>query len=301
MTTASDWVEATRETLGGGITEQVNRLGEDYQPGDTSIKLQYELKGITAGVPISVGLNTFQVWSTVPSANEVEITPSWAGSPNVAALVGEIVRVKPNFYTHRILTALNDTLSEMSSPSMGMYGVGIQDLPYEEPQTVYDLIELEGVTGILRVQLGSVNDETEDWQEVRWSHEKLEPTQDFPSGHQLHIHPPSHDFWDRTGDILRVIYRRNFETLDSLNDNVTNTLLPTTAYDVPILGAAARLARPQEFRRNLLNAQPDSRRAEEVPPGASGSGAMMLRRLFEERVNQECGRLRADYPYKMQV
>jgi hypothetical protein len=304
MTTyATDWVEEVRETLGGGITEQVNRLAADYQPGDTSIQLQYQLVGITAGVPISVGLNTFQVWSTTPSANEVEITPGWAGSGDTAVLAGEIVRVKPNFYTHRILKAVNDTLTELSSPTHGLYAVGVQDLEYNQQVSVYDLTQAEGISGVLRVQVGFADDTLERWADLgmkRFQHRKLEATAEFPSGHQLRIFDSYDSTWPSLpeGDTLRVIYRRDFEPLTSLADDVTNTLLPETAYDLPVLGAAARLATPQEFRRNLLNAQPDARRALEVTAGASAGGARMLRQLFESRVAQEAGRLMADYSPK---
>jgi hypothetical protein len=298
MTTAHEWVEETREMLGGG-GEQVNRLADDYTPGDTTVTLQYELRGVGQGIPIGVGLNALQVWSTNPQSKQVEVSPQWAGSPNVFAPAGTVVRVKPNFYTHRILKALNDVLSEICTPASGMYAVGIQDIVWEKHVSVFDLSSAEGITKVLRVQAGYLDDEMERWGDLsstQYQDRKVEPTDDFPSGHQLRVFYDTPNNVLPDGDTLRVIYRRDYLPLDTLEDDVTNTLLQESAHDIPPIGAASRLSVPQEFRRNLLNAQPDTRRSEEVPAGASSSGTRILRGLFDSRVQQEATRLMSNYP-----
>lgn len=305
MTTVNDWVEETREHLGGGIVEQVNRLAQDYQPGDPELVFQYELKGITIGVPMSIDMNCFQVWSVTESTKTVEVTARWAGAPDVAMSAGEIARVKPNFFTHRIVTAINNTLSELTSPLMGVHGVAIQDISFDQSVTVYDLTDCEEIERILRVQVGVADDDTDPWidlDENAWQYRKLEPTADFPSGHQLRIFDAVGAYdrfrYAQIPNTIRIIYARRLPPVDTLDDDVSNTYLPESAYDLPVLGAASRLALPQEFRRNLLSAQPDSRRANEVQPGASLGGARALRQLFMDRVEQEAARLLRDYPPK---
>jgi hypothetical protein len=297
MTNVSEWVEEVRETLGGGIVEQVNLLASDFTPGDTTLTLRNDLKGITAGVPLCVGLNTFQVWSANAATKQVDVSGGWAGAPEVLALAGDLVRVKPNFYNHRILSAINSTLNELSSPLMGVFGVDIQDIDFDPAIIAYDLSSCEGIEKVLRVQYGDPNDDTDEWADLagdEWQYRRMEATADFPSGHQLRIFTNRFD----DGDSLRVIFSRRLSLFDSLDDDVTMCLLPETAYDLPVLGAASRLAIPQENRRNLLNAQPDSRRSDEVPPGASLGGARALRALYMNRVEQEASRLMAQYPPK---
>lgn len=297
MTTAGEWVEQVREHLGGGITEQLNRLASDYTVGDQSLTFQYDLKGVAAGVPMSIGVACFQVWSKVDSSKSVEVTARWAGAPDVNLPAGTIARVKPNFFTHRILDAINSTLLELSTPLRGVWGVAVQDITFDPSRTVYDLSTCEDLERVFRVQAGDPTDDTSGWAdlgETEWQHRFTEPTADFPSGQQLRVF----DTTIPTGDVLRVVYGRRLGTLDTLDDDVTATALPDTAYDLPVLGAAARLAFPQEFRRNLLNAQPDSRRADEVPPGASLGGARALMTLYQQRVEQEASRIMAAFPPK---
>ena len=54
-------VDQTRETLGGGTVEVVNRLEVAYTPNDLSITLQYPPDKLARDVPLCVGLNTMMV------------------------------------------------------------------------------------------------------------------------------------------------------------------------------------------------------------------------------------------------
>ncbi len=68
-----------------------------------------------------------------------------------------------------------------------------------------------------------------------------------------------------------------------------------------MLGAAVRLASTTPLLRNDLTFQPDPRRAQEVPPGATLAAPSNLRRLYEQRVDAERGRLEARYPVRLRV
>ena len=294
-----DWVDRARETLGGGVVEQVNRLLLPFIPGDTTLQLEFETDGITRGIPICLGLNTFMVWSVAPATKEVTVQSGWAGSPEVSADIGELVRVRPNVQTHRIFDAINDTLNELSSPMMGVYGVGTLDLVYDPITTNYDLTGAEDIEGVLGVQIGDASDLQSLWQNLRsisqWEHRTTPPSAEVPSGHVLRVFGTIPT--DNT--TLRVIYRHRLNPVVTLDDDVNMTALPETAYDLPVLGAASRLAIPGEWRRNLLNAQPDPRRADEVAPGAVLGGARALRAHYENRVTQEAARLMSQYSYRM--
>jgi hypothetical protein len=295
----SDWVDQTREMLGGGVVEQINRLDAQYDPGDLSIRLEFPPEGVAKGVPLCVGLNTMLVWSVSESVNEVVVEPRWAGSSDASAPIGTIVRVRPNHYTHRLFNALNDSLNELSSPLSGMYGVGTIDIDYEPTVDAYDLTDAENLQSIIGVQFGDPDDSTSPWMNLSsttdWNLRNTAPTVQVPSGRQLRIFGPL----GFSANTLRVTYKMSLQGVDALEDDVSMTGLPATAYDLPVLGAAARLAIPGEHRRNMLNAQPDTRRAQEVPPGAVLGGARALQQKYEMRMAQEAARLQATHPYRL--
>ena len=52
----------------------------------------------------------------------------------------------------------------------------------------------------------------------------------------------------------------------------------------------------REVKRSFIESQSDTRRADEVPPGASRDSTANLLRLRRERITAEAGRLKAQYP-----
>lgn len=294
----SDWIESAREHLGGGVVEQVNRLAASYTPGDSALTMQYDLAGLAQGVPLAAGLNCFMVWATEPATKQVEITPGWAGAPVVALAQGDVVRVRPAQYTHRIFGAINDTLTELSSPLQGVFGVDSTDIQYNSMQSLYDLSTAEEVDDVLRVSWGDVTDDQDLWPELgfqEWDYRSVTPNVLFPSGKQLVLRTDE----IATGSTLRVTFRRRLGLVDALNDNVSQTFLADSAWDIPPLGAAARLSMSGEWRRNRIDAQGDTRRAQEVPAGAMLGGARALQAMYQRRVEQEASRLMNLYPPKM--
>jgi len=297
MTTANDWVEQVREMLGGGLVETVNQLAVDYIPGDLEVQFARDMTGIAPNVPICVGLNTFMVWSINTPVKTAEITSNWGSSPSVVAESGSLVRVKPAYFTHRIFNAINDTLTELSSPLNGIYGVDQVDIQYDQSIAMYDLTAAEDLARILRVQWGFTSDDLETWPTLYgrdWQLRHEGASAEFPSGKVLRINTDMIE----AGAVLRVTYMRNLVQVSTLTDDVSMTYLPETAYDLPVLGAASRLSIPGEWRRNVPNPQGDSRRADEVPAGGVLGGARALRALYQERVEQEAARLVGLYPYR---
>ena len=72
--------------------------------------------------------------------------------------------------------------------------------------------------------------------------------------------------------------------------------LATTAYDLPPLGAALNLMSTTPIRREFLDAQGSSRRAEEVPPGAISASMRDLRARRSRRIESEASRIVGMYP-----
>ena len=83
--------------------------------------------------------------------------------------------------------------------------------------------------------------------------------------------------------------------------DISTRQLPNTAYDIPSLGAALKLQSMREPQRNFNTAQGDSRRAEEVPPGAQLRSVPALQIPYERRIKEEARRLKRMYPHYRKV
>jgi hypothetical protein len=63
-------------------------------------------------------------------------------------------------------------------------------------------------------------------------------------------------------------------------------------------GIILRMMNGREIKRNFIEAQGDTRRSDEVPPGAVRDSTTTLARLRRERIIAEAARLKAQYPIK---
>jgi hypothetical protein len=135
-----------------------------------------------------------------------------------------------------------------------------------------------------------------DWPRLRrWDVLANQDTSVFPSGTALQLYsaPPP-------GRTIRITYSAAFGSLAALTDDVqTVTGLPASCNDIPAIGAAARLLTAREARRSQLDAQPDPRQAQDVPPGAGRAAAAQLFALRDRRIKEESARFSATYPSVM--
>ena len=117
------------------------------------------------------------------------------------------------------------------------------------------------------------------------------PTSDFPSGNALFIYGSA-----QSGNAVRVLYKGNFTTLNSLSSGVRLSGLPDSAWDLPPMGAAVKLMASREIKRNLTESQGDTRRASEVQAGAVANSYRGLAAIRASRIAAERARLDAQYP-----
>jgi hypothetical protein len=95
---------------------------------------------------------------------------------------------------------------------------------------------------------------------------------------------------------VRVRYAKS---LGQFADEATTTAsigLPDSAIDLPPLGAAVALMIPREGIRDSFEAQPDTRRPSEVPPGALLGAARQWAAWRAQRIKVEVGNLHQDWP-----
>lgn len=293
MTTAADLIEETRLHLTSGKNEQINALQADYTAGSGSMTFKYDLKGITAGHTISVGLNTLYVVSVTESAKVATVIGGQQGSSDVSATAGATVRVQPRWTDHRIFKELNNDLRSLSAPSVGLFRQEVKVITFSPLVVGYDLAaDVISVDEVRVDEPGSMRAQPpiRSFEVIRKADTSL-----FPSGVALRINEPG---W--AGRALRVKYRAPFLPLSGLLSTVTSTGLPDTAADLPPMGAALRLIAVKEIARNQTEAQGDTRRATEVPPGAVLGSYRGLAGMRAQRIEEERSRLRAQNPIRMQ-
>jgi hypothetical protein len=293
VATASDLLAATERHLLGGTREQRNKLAADVTVDATSWTFTFDLAGIKAGSRLSVGTETIYVWEVSDANKTATVERGFDGSAAAAHASGALVTVNPRFTRAEILSAVNDDLADLSSPNNGLFRVRSVDVTYNPAKAGYDLPTV-GLIDVIEVrwkQAGS----SAYWPTIRRGSYQVSrnmDTAEFPSGTALFLTTMA-----SPGLPLRVRYKSTFGTLSALADDVeTATGLPATAHDLPPIGAALRLMAGREVKRNFTEAQGDTRRAEEVPPGAVDGSSRGLERLRRTRIADEASRLAAQYP-----
>ena len=114
----------------------------------------------------------------------------------------------------------------------------------------------------------------------------------FPSGNAVIIYESAYP-----GLPIHVQFLSPFNPLVNLTDDLTTVAgIPNTMYDLPDLGAALRLMDPREVKRNFYEAQPDPRKAVEIPPQAVANSAAKLEARRTMRINAEADRIMSVYP-----
>jgi len=300
MTTlASDLIESTRRHLFTGQPEKLNKLASSIGAGDTTFALTYDVAGVQAGTVISIDLEEIFVFMVNTSTKTIsDCQRGYNGSTAATHASGAVVTSQPKFSQFRILQALNDDLNDLSSPSNGMFQIKSLTLTFNPVQFGYDMTGVTDIISLaeLRYRLPGP---TKTWPRInRYALTRNMPTTgtfgDFPSGFGLVIYETGYP-----GYPIQVRYRAPFTAMTSLStDVVAGSGLPSTAVDIPPLGAAIRLVLGREVHRNFDEAQVEPRRAEEVPPQAAANSVRGLMALRQQRIQAEAARLTRAFSYE---
>lgn len=292
MTTpASNWVGLTRQHLQGTTRDELTTLGALLSSGGTSATLATPFSAsIVAGALLGTELEVLQITGGVSSPT-VNVARGLNGSVGASHANGTNVLVNPRFTDWAIFQALNDELASLSAPSNGLYQIPTPyNFAYSAAVDSYNLT-LTGFIDVLDVRWQDVGP-SNNWPIVRRYavQRDADPTA-FTGTVALRLYEPV-----MPGRTIHVIYKAEFTVLTDLTTSVATTGLPATAWDIPPLGAAARLLMAREARRSAFDTQPESRQATDVPPGAARSAAQGLLALRNQRILEEAGRLNARHP-----
>lgn len=290
MTTAANWVGLTRQHLQGTSRDEITTLGALLSSSGTSATLATPFSGgIVPSALIGIELEVLQVTAT--STPTVTVVRGLNGSTGAQHANGSNVLVNPRFTDWAIFQALNDELGALSSPSNGLYQIPTPyNFTYTSAVESYNLT-LTGFIDVLDVRWQDVGP-SNNWPPIRRyvAQRDADPTA-FPGSVALRLYEAP-----IPGRTVHVTYKAEFTALTDLTTNATTTGLPATAWDIPPLGAAARLLMAREGRRSALDIQPESRQATDVPPGAARTAAQGLLAVRNQRIAEEAARLNARHP-----
>jgi len=291
MTTGNDWINSTRSYLMSGYAEERNKLSIAYTAGDTTLTFTYPLGGIRPGARLSIGLNTFYVWSV--DGQVATISAGEDSSTDANAASGSVVKVSPRFTDNEIWKALQDDLYDLSSPSSALFAIGTIDLTYNAIVSGYDLSTASSLISIYEVKYLTPGPQMDNPRipSTGWRLNRDAITSQFPSGISLQLFQPAYPGYN-----LRIVYRKYFTIPSAITTNVNTTGLLDSALDLPPLGAAIRLMAGREIKRNFTESQGDTRRAGEVAAGAVMQSSRNLQILRQQRITAESARLDALYP-----
>jgi hypothetical protein len=297
MTNAQDWIEATRFRLMSGHQEQLNRLKTAYTAGSGTLVFDFDIAGVRPGSVLSVGTSTFYVWEVSVALKTATVQASWDGTTDQDWPVGTVVRVAPRFTDAQILRAVNEDINDLSSPTNGLFQIGTTELVYDSALVGYDLSLAPNMISPIELRVENPGS-FKEWTRIP-SHKyrvvKGAPTgtEGFDSGMALFLYDM---MAGATGDRLYLTYRKGFNQISNLYSTKIGTGLPSSAWDIPPIGAAISLMAGREIKRSFIESQGDSRRAAEVTGGKSTESVIALQRLRQQRITAEKQRLDGFYP-----
>lgn len=290
--TAQTWIDETKNLLLTDYVEEHDVLATDVNDYGTSFNFTYDAAGIVAGSIIEIGTELMYVFSVNATNNDATVRRGFRGTTAAAHFQGDLVTVNPKFPAQQVLDAINDQLNDLSSPQNGLYQMKTVDFTFNAAQDGYDLTGVtDDIISVYQVTYSDVGAEAAEPVISSWSLRRDRNTSSFASGYALVLHD---DGW--AGQTVLVQYKTGFTALSTTSTALSTVGLHSSAYDLPTLGAALKLMSTRPVRREFIDEQGSSRRADEVPAGAISASMRDLRGLLDSRINAEATRLDSQYP-----
>ncbi|NBS73933.1 MAG: hypothetical protein EBS66_10695 [Betaproteobacteria bacterium] len=329
--TFSDLIEKVYRRLLSGQRDITCALTKSIDDATTST---IELSGvqanmITPGGYLSVDLEVMYIESW--DGTKATVARGYSGSKATAHDRTAIVYVNPKFTKFDIGVAINDDLLDLSSPTNGLFRIESTSIPFNPVFQGYDLGDLPNnfldvLSVNYRIAPPSHNfPAIRDWRVQRQMFNSAGVGDSiFPSGQGIQLYQGGYP-----GLPMYLTYAAPFIPLINLTDDVTYTPinnldkedapynykgtvpldgdgkpitvanLPTTALDIPVLGAQIALMASREIKRNFIEGQPDSRKAADVPSGAIAASTRPLMTQRQARIDAEGDRLARQYNVRL--
>lgn len=289
MSTAGALLNRVSRQLLSGTVEERNKLAVTVDSDDTSFVMSYDLAGLRAGTVFEIGTELCYVWEASTGSKTLVVERGHLGTTPAAHTAGDIVVLNPRFPKAQMLDALNQDIDDLSSPANGLFRVITQNVSYNGSDRQVNLTSATNVIDLIDVRLRYLADDFPVIRRVRLQRDL--PTTDFASGFAL--------VFDESvmAGTLRVRYKSPFTRVSATTDDIQSVaFVPTSMEDILELGVMQRMLSSREVKRNFIESQGDTRRSDEVPPGAMRDSFTNVQRLRRERIVAEAAKLARQYP-----
>ena len=294
MSTAGALLDRVARQLLSGTVEERNKLATSVDSSETTFVASYDLAGLRAGTIFEIDSELCYVWEATTGNKNIVVERGYLGTTAASHTAGAIITINPRFPKAQMLDALNQDIDDLSSPVNGLFRVVVQNVTYNGSDRQVNLTSATNVIDLLDVRLRYLADDFPVIRRVRLQRDL--PTSDFASGFAL-----TFDESVMAGT-LRVRYKAPFARVTSTSDDIqTTAYVPVSMEDILELGVMQRMLSVREVKRNFIESQGDTRRSDEVPPGAMRDSFTNIQRLRRERITAEAGKLARQYPLVTRV
>ena len=291
MTTAGNLVDRVVQQLLAGTVEERNKIASSVNSSATSIPVTYSLGSLAEQTVFEIESEMLYVWDVDTANKTLTVERGFGGTTAASHSNGTVLTVNPKFPRWQVLNALNDELADLSSPMNGLFQMKSVDVSYNGSDRMVDLASVTSMIDLYDVRWRFESDDYPVVRNVRLARNL--PTTDFSSGFALIF-----DQGIQSGTV-RVWYKDKYTPFTTEASTVASTGATDELVDLLVLGAQIRLLAGREVKRNFIESQGDTRRAEEVPAGAMNASVTNLLRLRRDRINAEAARLVRQYPLRI--
>lgn len=289
MSTASALLDRVSRQLLSGTVEERNKLSASIDSDDTTVVATYDLAGLRTGTVFEIDSEMFYVWEATTGSKTLVVERGYMGTTAASHTAGAIITLNPRFPKAQMFDALNQEIDDLSSPANGLFRVVSVDLSYNGSDRQINITGATNIIDLIDVRLRYLSDDFPVIRRIRLGRDL--PTADFASGHSLVF-----DEGTMAGT-LRVRYKAPYTRLSAVSDDIqTASYVPVSMEDILEYGVMARVLSPREVKRNFIESQGDTRRSDEVPPGAMRDSFNNILRLRRDRIVAEAARLARQYP-----
>jgi hypothetical protein len=228
-------------------------------------------------------------------SNTATVAPygrGYNGTVAAAHTINSRVTVAPTFPKAVVKKAINDTIDAVFPQ---LFAVGVHVFNFNSAKTTYSLpAEAETILYVSWQPTGS----TEEWMPLRnWRHDPLANATAFASGNTISVYDNV-----QPGRKIQVRYTKKPATLTASASSAvfeTVTGLPSSCKDVILYGTSYRLSSfIDPGRLNYSSAEADNADTK-IQYGSGASTARFMLGLYQQRLNEEAGKLRDVYPTRI--
>lgn len=227
-TTFGDLIEKVYRRVMGGIRERTVQLVSPLDAISNNVSLSgTQVSGISPGVILAVEMELLYVTSWNSSTGVATVQRGYYGSLAVTHAALTLAYINPRYSRYDIGVAINDDLRSLSSPTNGLFRVGVATITYNPVFQGYDLGLLpDNFIDILEIRYRIAPPYRTFPAIKKWKVLRGVPDPVFPSGKGLIIYEAG---WP--GLPIYVTYSAPFIRMVNTSDDLFNT--PATNDESP--------------------------------------------------------------------